>query len=400
MKPPGFLIAFFLFLIILVSATGIFFNLEKIREMPSSFEAPKGSTSAGLADLPEEKETPVRAVGYPDTIKAVYATSWSMSKESYIDYIIGLASSTEINAVVIDIKDYSGRIAYDTKLAEAEKYGAKQVRIKDLGSLIKRLHENDIYVIARISVFQDDLLARARPDLAVLSKSGLSGQDSSLLWTDNWNLAWTDPGAKEVWKYNALIAKDALSYGFDELNFDYVRFPSDGALGDMVFPSWNQSVERHMVIREFFKYLRSELPKARLSVDLFGLATVGIDDLGIGQVIEDGYEYFDYVCPMVYPSHYASGFSGFQVPSEHPYEVVERSMKGALARLNKFNGSSGKNAKIRPWLQDFTLTVPYDTEKIKMEMKAVKDVLGEDFSGFMLWNPQNIYTQEALDKND
>jgi hypothetical protein len=387
------LIIFFFLTVILASSAGIFFDLNQIKDLAVTEKQanPIQSTSTSENDFSKPN------FSYPDTIKAVYATSWSVSKKSYVDYLIELASSTEINAVVIDIKDFSGHVAYDTKLPEVEKYKAKQIRIKDISSLIKQLHEENIYVIARISVFQDPILANARPDLAVLSRSKLLTQPtSSSLWTDNWGLSWADPSAKEVWKYNASIAKDVLKYGFDELNFDYVRFPSDGDLSDMFFPSWDENIEKHLIIRGFFKYLRQELPGARISVDLFGLSTVNQDDLGIGQVIEDGYEYFDYVCPMVYPSHYAFGFSGFPIPSEHPYEVVEISMKRALERLNDFNQKNNKNAKLRPWLQDFTLTVPYDAEKVSLEIKALKDVLGKDFKGFMLWNSQNFYTKEAL----
>jgi hypothetical protein len=394
-KIPGPLIVFFLLLIILASTAGIFFNFERIKRLAYP-EIENISIPDNKNKEIEKDSKPV--ISYPDTIKAVYATSWSMSKESYVDYIIELASSTEINAVVIDIKDFSGYVAYDTKLAEVEKYKAKRIRIKDLGALVKKLHDQNIYAIARISVFQDPVLANARPDLAVLSKSSLLSQSTSsyALWSDNWGLNWADPSAKEVWEYNALIAKDVLSYGFDELNFDYVRFPSDGDLGDMVFPSWDQNIEKHLIIREFFKHLRQELPDTIISIDLFGLATVGADDLGIGQIIEDGYEYFDYICPMVYPSHYASGFSGYETPSEHPYEVVERSMKGALRKLNDFKRANNRNVKLRPWLQDFTLTIPYDAEKVKLEIAALKDVLGQDFNGFMLWNSQNFYTKEAL----
>ena len=381
-------------IIILASSAIIFFDLNQIQElMPAEIQGNfVQSTSTETTDYSK----PVFV--YPDTIKAVYATSWSVSKKSYVDYLIELASSTEINSVVIDIKDFSGHVAYDTKLPQVERYKAKQIRIKDISSLVEQLHDNNIYVIARISVFQDPILANARPDLAVLSRSKLLSQSTSsyALWTDNWGLSWADPSAKEVWKYNASIAKDALKYGFDELNFDYVRFPSDGNLSDMVFPSWDENIEKHLIIRDFFKYLRQELPDARISVDLFGLSTVNQDDLGIGQVIEDGYQYFDYVCPMVYPSHYAFGFSGYPIPSEHPYEVVEISMKKALKRLNDFNEKNNKNAKLRPWLQDFTLTIPYDAEKVKLEIRALKDVLGKDYNGFMLWNSQNFYTKEAL----
>jgi len=393
-KYSNLLTIFFLITIILASSAGIFFDLNRMKEL-TSFETEAilvQSTSTAVKDVSKPVFT------YPDIIKAVYATSWSVSKKSYVDYLIELASSTEINAVVIDVKDFSGHVAYDTKLPQVEKYKAKQIRIKDIASLVQKLHDENIYVIARMSVFQDPILANARPDLAVLSRSKILSQStsSSSLWTDNWGLSWADPSAKEVWKYNASIAKDALSYGFDELNFDYVRFPSDGDLSDMVFPSWDEKTEKHLIIKDFFKYLRQELPGARISVDLFGLSTISPDDLGIGQVIEDEYAYFDYVCPMVYPSHYAFGFSGYPIPSEHPYEVVERSMKGALKRLNDFNKVNNKNAKLRPWLQDFTLTVPYDAEKVKLEIKALKDVLGKDYNGFMLWNSQNVYTKEAL----
>ena len=139
---------------------------------------------------------------------------------------------------------------------------------------------------------------------------------------DKSGLSWIDPAAKESWDYNIDIAKDALNKGFDELNFDYVRFPSDGNLKDMSFPFWDEETPKHLIIRQFFKYLRQELSDAKISIDLFGLSTVSSDDLGVGQVIEDAFEYSDYVCPMVYSSHYAYGFIGFENPAEYPYEVV------------------------------------------------------------------------------
>jgi len=209
-------------------------------------------------------------------------------------------------------------------------------------------------------------------------------------------LSWIDPAAKESWSYNIAIAKDALSQGFDEVNFDYIRFPTDGDLQNMSFPFWDGAVEKNSVIREFFKYLRKELPEAVLSVDLFGLTTVNKDDLGVGQTIEDAYQSFDYICPMVYPSHYASGFKGYENPADYPYEVVEFSMKTALKRLKDYNQIYQKNAKLRPWIQDFDLGAEYNKEKVRLEIDAVLNALGEDFSGFMVWNSENIYTTEAF----
>jgi len=193
---------------------------------------------------------------------------------------------------------------------------------------------------------------------------------------------------------NIAIAKDAWNRGFDELNFDYVRFPSDGNLKDMSFPIWDGTTSKSLVIKEFFKHLRENLPEANLSVDLFGLSTVDYG-LGVGQIIENAYQYFDFVCPMVYPSHYAEGFLGYQNPAEYPHQVVKRSMEGALQKLNLFNQLHPTKAKLRPWLQDFDLGATYDKKQVRLEINAVSEALGENFSGFMLWNSENIYTKEA-----
>ena len=336
-----------------------------------------------------------------EIIKAVYLTSWSASKDSHIDYIIDIAKTTEINAVVIDIKDFSGYVAYDTTVPEVEKYNAKQIRISDIDFLLQKFHKEGIYVIARITVFQDPLLARARPDLAIHSKSKLSFLPSSVLsfsslWLDNMELAWIDPAARESWDYNIAIAKDAVEHGFDEINFDYVRFPSDGNLQDMSFPLWDEKVSKRLVIKEFFKHLRQELPTTKISIDLFGLSTISSNDLGIGQIIEDAFKYFDYVCPMVYPSHYADGFIGYQNPAEYPYEVVKYSMEGALEKLMSYKQSQKTNVQLRPWLQDFNLGAIYSAEMVSSEIRAVRDALGDNFKGYMLWNSWNIYTKEAL----
>lgn len=341
----------------------------------------------------------------PEPIKAVYATSWSASKAKYIDYLINLASTTEINAVVIDVKDYSGYVAYDTRQPEVAKYKARQIRIRNIDSLIKRLHEAGIYVIARISVFQDPVLAAARPDLAIHSRAKLNalGATSSIfsfststLWLDRQGLAWIDPASREARQYNINIAKDVASRGFDELNFDYVRFPTGGDLKDVVFPFFNATTSKNIIIKQFFRELRLALPDTKLSVDLFGLSTISRRDLGVGQIIEDAFEYFDYVSPMLYPSHYDSGFLGYENPAEFPYEVVKYSLEKALKRISVQQELCKSRAVLRPWLQDFSLKTAYDAEKVKAQIRAVQDATGKNFSGFMLWNSKNIYTAQAL----
>ncbi len=336
-------------------------------------------------------------------IKAVYLTSWAAGSNYYIDYLIDLAETTEINAVVIDIKDYSGQVAYNSQVPEVEEYGAEFIKILDIESLIEKLHQNGIYTIARITVFQDPVLARARPDLAIHSKSRLAflsrtipSLSLSSLWFDRSRLFWLDPSAKEVWDYNIAIAKEASKLGFDEINFDYVRFPSGGNLSDMAFPLWNKENSKREVIREFFSYLRKELPEIKLSVDLFGLVAINYDDLGIGQVIEDAFAYFDFVCPMMYPSHYASGFLGFQNPAEYPYQVVKYSTAKASERLKAYNKVYDDDVYLRPWIQDFDLGAFYTPSMVRAEIEAVKEAAGDNFKGYMLWNSSNFYTRQAL----
>jgi len=366
--------------------------------------------------IEEEKENNLSEEVSPEIVRAIYLTSWSAGSDYYIDYLIDLTETTEINAVVIDIKDYSGQVAYNSQIPEVEEYGAEFIKILDIESLIEKLHQKDIYTIARITVFQDPVLAKARPDLAIHSKSRLaflsqtlSSLSLSSLWFDRSRLFWLDPSVKEVWDYNIAIAKEASKLGFDEINFDYVRFPSGGNLSDMAFPFWNKENSKREVIREFFSYLRKELPEIKLSIDLFGLAAVNQDDLGIGQVIEDAFAYFDFVCPMMYPSHYASGFLGFQNPAEYPYQVVEYSTVKASERLKAYNklrpaesplGSSTEiydnDVYLRPWIQDFDLGAFYTSSMVRAEIEAVKEAAGDNFKGYMLWNPSNFYTEQAL----
>jgi len=328
----------------------------------------------------------------PEIIKAVYLTSWSAGTKGRIDYVIDLASTTKMNAVVIDIKDFSGEVAYQTDVPEVVKYGAQRIKIRDIEAVIRRLHEEGLYVIARITVFQDPVLVAARPDLAVQSIA----QEG--LWADHKGLGWIDPSALEAWNYTVNIAKDAASRGFDEINFDYVRFPSDGDLADMEFPFWDRQISRQQILRNFFSYLRENLKDVRISADVFGLTTINKDDLGIGQVIEDAYEYFDYVYPMVYPSHYAYGFLGYQKPAQYPYEVVKHSMVNALVRLQALRQAypEKKFAQLRPWLQDFDLGAKYDTLMVQAQVQATQEAMGEDFKGFLLWAPTNYYTVGAL----
>lgn len=328
----------------------------------------------------------------PGVIQAIYYTTISGASEKKLDHLIALAKTSQINAVVIDIKDYTGYVAYDTSVPEADTYKTERHTIPDINGVIEKLHKEGIYVIARMAIFQDPALARARPDLAV--------KNGARVWYDNNGLAWIDPASREAWDYNIAIAQDASSRGFDEINIDYVRFPSDGNLGAMGFPFWDRKTPRREILKSFFGQLRGGLPETKLSADLFGFVTTRPDDFGVGQVIEDGFEFFDYICPMIYPSHYPDGFIGFANPAEHPYAVIKEAMEGGIERLRAFREAKGdtivRQVHIRPWLQDFDLGANYDTAKVKAQIQATMDVSGEDYAGYMMWNAMNNYTESAF----
>ncbi len=336
----------------------------------------------------------------PEEVKALYVTAWSTTLPDRVDGFIDLIKKEKLNAVIIDVKDYSGYIAYDIENETVLKYEAKKVIIPDVDDLIQKFHDNDIYVIARVTVFQDPILAVARPDLAIKNKA------TGGLWKDNSGLAWIDPASIEARDYIVKIAKDASERGFDEINFDYIRFPSDGRLSQMSFPFYDSEVQtKREAMKEVFEHFRENLPDLVISVDLFGLATVNKDDLGIGQTIEDAFENFDYICPMVYPSHYANGFIGFQNPAQHPYEVVKYSINHAVERLEAYRVAQEENsegqkkslAKIRPWLQAFDIGAVYGPNMIRAQIDASNEAGGV---GWILWNASNRYSTRVVNLVD
>lgn len=382
---------FFLAILILVSSWAFFlflpggkFESADIGKEKAS-DASKIPAAGGNTDIGPQKPL----ANPPEEIKAIYVNSESAANPKKMDNLTALVKKSGLNAMVIDIKDSSGYLSYDIAAGDGIKYGIKERHIAKINSFIKELHDEKIYAIARIAVFQDPVLAAARPDLAI--KDGVGGK----IWRDNKNFAWIDPSSRESWNYTVKIARDASGRGFDEINFDYIRFPSDGPLNEMSFPFYDaETLTKEQAIGNFFSYLRTNLPDTRISADLFGLTAVAKNDLGIGQKIEEAYRSFDYVSPMVYPSHYSSGFLGYKNPADYPYEVVGYSIRGALKKLEDYNktkesGSPGSAAKIRPWIQAFNLGAVYDVTKIKAQIKASDESGG---IGWMLWNPANNYS--------
>ena len=368
----------FLLLCVLGAATYVFSYWDF--SGPIEYVSPRVSGNAA-EEIPLP---PVKHIETPDAVRGIYVTSWVAGTKSWRDDLVRFIDRTELNAVVIDVKDYTGKISFETSDEKLNALGYSEKRIPDIKAFIETLHRKNIYVIGRISVFQDPHLVKKRPDLAVKTKSGS-------VWKDRKGISWIDPASQEAWDIYVRIGRESEKVGFDELNFDYIRFPSDGNMSDIAYTFWDETIKRSDVMNNFFAYLDKNLADAKvpISADVFGLTSSSQNDLNIGQVLENALANFDYVSPMVYPSHYPTTFLGYKNPAEHPYEVIKSEMDKAVARAEAMG--QDKN-KIRPWIQDFDLGATYDAAKIELQKKAIYDA---GLSGWLSWDPGNHYTKEA-----
>jgi hypothetical protein len=357
----------------------------KIKPLPVLGQVVPMPTAPPSAPVPPPKPV-VTHVETPESVRAIYMTSWVAGTTKWRADLASLIDTTELNSLVIDIKDYTGAISFKVEDPYLVGIGSYENRIPDVREFIAELHKKNIYVIGRISVFQDPLLVKKRPDLAVRTAS-----DKNVAWKDYKGISWLDAGSKEVWDYVVALAREAHANGFDEINFDYIRFPSDGNMRDIYYPMSEGKVKRE-VMREFFAYVNDQLHESgmKTSADFFGMTTTNTDDLNIGQVLEDALPNFDYVSPMVYPSHYPPTFMGLLKPAEEPYAVVKYSMDHAVARAK---AASTSPLKLRPWLQDFNLGATYDAAKVRAQMQATYDA---GLNSWMLWSAANRYTVGAL----
>jgi len=367
-----------------------------------------GSAYEATTTEPVVKSVP--HVSTPSTVRGIYMTACVASSPTLRSKLVSLIDETELNTVVLDIKSFDGHLSFvplDNNLASST--GGDCV-VRDMREFLETLHAHDIYVAGRVATFQDGLMVKKRPELAVKK-----GSDNTVVWRDYKGIPWIDAGAKPHWDYIVSIAKEAYNAGFDEINFDYIRFPSDGNMKDIFYP-WSAGKNKADVIESFFSYLRQSLGDTGvvMSADLFGMTTTNEDDLNIGQVIEKALPYFDYIAPMVYPSHYPYNFYNLGDPNKRPYDVVKYSMDRAVSRTIatttpiKTIGSTiiststspwlyskpeWNMQKIRPWLQDNNYPVPYTAEMVRAQIQATYDA---GLNSWMLWNAANRYTREAL----
>jgi hypothetical protein len=338
--------------------------------------------------IPTPAKGPLEIVLKPQAIKAAYLTYYGFGDRGIRTRVLDLLARTELNAVVIDVKGDRGWVIYRTNVEQALAAGAQgPATLKDFDAMMADLKARGIYTIARIVTFKDNILANHRPDLAIIDTR------TEKPWIDNEKLAWVDPFREEVWNYNIALAKEAAARGFDEIQFDYVRFPTDGKLGAARYLKPNNRETRAPAITAFLERARREIGKtgAFVAADVFGYTAFNDNDTDIGQRIEDLAPHLDYICPMVYPSGYHVGIPGYRNPVVNSYEVVRESVK--LTRKRSIH----TQVRVRPWLQDFR---DYAFDRRIFGVNEIRDqIRGSDDgggTGWMLWNPRNDYTGQAL----
>lgn len=334
----------------------------------------------------------VPLVPTPSVIRGLYVNRWAALGQK-VQKLIDVAKRTEVNALVIDVKDDRGYLLYPSRVKLARQMGADAqnneimaMSHKRLRALLDTMRAHNIYPIARIVVVKDPMLARWKTEWAIKRKS------DSTAWLDKTGNPWLDPHQQGVWDYAAELAEEAVDLGFSEVQFDYVRFPDERRLiREAVFPL-AAGRNRADVIRQQIGGVRERLKPlgVPMTIDVFGLTTSDTTDMGIGQRWEAFVDQADAVLPMTYPSHYAPGSYKIAKPNASPYAVIDNALKDAKRRSAGIAGA----AKVIPWYQDFTLGAPrYGIAEVRAQMKAGYDNGVEDW---ILWNPGSNYTLGAL----
>lgn len=327
---------------------------------------------------------PERATLPPEGVRGIYLTGWSAGLSKRLNNLAALVDRTELNAMVIDVKD-DGEVYYDMDVPLAREAKALNHAYK-VEKVMAVLEAHHIFPIARIACMRDNKLAQAHPELAVHDANGKA-------WHDKSGHYWLNPYKKEVWDYNVDVALDALKHGFKDIQFDYVRFPSEGKLNELQYPGKPADAKREDQIAAFMKYAAEKIHAQGgwFSADVFGLTSRVKNDEGIGQKFEKVIQDVDYLCPMVYPSHYAYHEYGMADPNKEPYKTITLSVGDAQKRL-----VANPKCKLRPWIQDFNLRgVHYGPKEVRAEIKALEDLHIHDF---LLWNASNRYTEAAFQK--
>ncbi len=323
-----------------------------------------------------------RSTALQHNIRAIHITAWWAGSRKRRSYLLSKISSSVINAVVVAVRETDGRV-YIPGVKPAEKYGSNLVAIRNPKEMIQDFNKLGLYKIARIVTFRDDYLPVRMPELAVKST------DYSTPWKNRRGGMWLDPYMKKNWDYVLETAERAAKLGFDEIQFDYVRYPSEGDITLCRYSKKHTEKTATDNIAAFLKYAGEKLrpEKVKISAAIFGLTTTSKSDMGIGQKILKIAKEVDYIYPMMYPSHYHPGSYGLDDPDANPFRTVEYGLKDARKKLSRLY------YKTIPYLQDFSLRHRYSQREVRDQIIAAKL---EGVEGWILWNPSNRYSWNAL----
>lgn len=382
-------------------------------------EETEGLPEAETTDLQvdrsgELQEEDIREISARPKVKGIFVTG-PMAGTDNMENLIGLVERTELNTIVMDIKNDEGRVVYKMQIPEVEETGAGIRYVQDMESLIEECKEKNIYLIARIVAFKDPFLAEVRPEWCIYNADGSIFQDKD-------GLAWLNPYNHEVWDYLLAIAQEALRIGFDEVQFDYTRFSTDSGMDHVEFGQESEGKDRQQIITEFVQYAAEKIHEAggAVSVDVYGMVIDSeVDQRIVGQNYVELSKYLDYISPMVYPSHYGPNNYNIPVPDAEPYRLVLTALQSSRKVLagipiTSVSGNElpeytmeeiavlapmeGIKAHVRPWLQDFTAAwvqghISYEAEEIRAQIQAGYDAGYEEW---ILWNASNRYTEDGL----
>lgn len=327
----------------------------------------------------------------PAVVRGLYLNRWVFGGERLLG-LIRLADTTEVNAFVIDVKDATGELTYPSSVPTAIQIGANRaVSVRDVRGRLALLHERGIHTIARIVIARDPLLARGKRDWAIHDQSGG-------LWYDGLGEPWVDAYHDSVWIYAAQLAQEAVLLGFEEIQYDYVRFPDEppARLGRTVYPARRPGDSKRDAVQRNVQLLAERVKALGVpyTLDVFGLTTSAVGDLGIGQVWEDLVSAADVVLPMVYPSHYRRGTYGIPHPNAEPYVTVRRALEEGIERSRGIPSA----ARIRPYLQSFSIFgVRYSAAEVRAQIRAVEDL---GLTDWILWNSSGRYPAAAFRRSE
>lgn len=395
-------LSLFLVCVVLISGCRRYERLDEPAATPAPVVVDRSRQEEETKGLEKATEVTIQVTtgpwkpqGAPVKVKGIYISAYVAGTKSMMDEIIRHIDETEINAVVIDVKDDNGRITFSMDAPVVKEIGAVKRFIPDMEGLMKKLKEHNIYTIARVVAFRDPYLPEQKPELALKLADGS-------IYRDNKGLAWVNPYKKEIWDYLVEVGIGAHEAGFDEVQFDYIRFSTEKGVGSVVYDEADvQGRSKTDIITEFIDYAYNRLQKEGIYVaaDVFGaIIAGGVDSDAVGQSYGDMAEHLDYICPMIYPSHYGDGYFGIDHPDAQPYDTIFAALQGSRLELGGHKKAGGGPIVVRPWLQDFTASylehyIEYGPDQVREQIQAVYDA---GYDEWMLWSAACRYHWEGL----